>query len=68
MKYRHPEKRNNPISEYKKKPSWIRVKAPMGAKFNETKKIINQNNLVTVCEEASCPNIGECWKKNMLLL
>ena len=63
MKHRHPEKRNNVISEYIKKPKWIRVKAPIGIKFNEIKKILNKNNLVTVCEEASCPNIGECWEK-----
>ena len=62
MKYRHPEKRNNISSNYKKKPNWIRVKVPFGKDFLDTKKIIKKNNLVTVCEEAACPNIGECWK------
>tara|TARA_B100001123_G_C15221635_1_gene991480 strand:- start:304 stop:1242 length:939 start_codon:yes stop_codon:yes gene_type:complete len=64
MKYRHPEKRNNPISKYTKKPKWIRVKAPNGHKYFETSRIIKKHNLVTVCEEAACPNIGECWQKN----
>ena len=63
MKYRHPEKRNNPDSEILRKPSWIRVKAPVSLKYNQTKKIIKKNNVVTVCEEAACPNIGECWEK-----
>ncbi len=63
MKYRHPEKRNNPDSEILRKPSWIRVKAPVSLKYNLTKKIIKKNNVVTVCEEAACPNIGECWEK-----
>ena len=63
MKYRHPEKRRNKESPYLKKPHWIRVKAPSGKQFYDTKKIIKNNNLVTVCEEASCPNISECWNK-----
>ena len=63
MKHRHPEKRNNPDSEIIRKPSWIRVKAPISTKYNQTKKIIKKNNLITVCEEAACPNIGECWEK-----
>ena len=64
---RHPEKANRPDSEVLRKPSWIRAKAPgAGPKagvYAETKKIIKDNNLVTVCEEAACPNIGECWSK-----
>ena len=63
MKYRHPEKRNNDISDIKKKPNWIRVKAPIGNTYLKTRKIIKKNKLITVCEEASCPNIGECWEK-----
>ena len=63
MKYRHPEKRNNISSEFKKKPHWIRVKVPYGNEFLNTRKIIKKNELVTVCEEAACPNIGECWEK-----
>jgi len=63
MKYRHPEKRNNPESSFMKKPSWLRVKAPISIEFNKTKKTIKNHSLVTVCEEASCPNIGECWEK-----
>src|SRR3546814_2705694 len=46
-----------------RKPDWIRVKAPGSPVYTETKKIIRDNNLVTVCEEAGCPNIGECWSK-----
>ena len=63
MKYRHPEKRYNSIKNIQKKPSWIRVKAPISKNYFETKKIVKNNNLVTVCEEAACPNIGECWEK-----
>ena len=63
MKYRHPEKRNNINSKYLKKPNWIRVKAPVGSQYFETKEIVKKNKLVTVCEEAACPNIGECWQK-----
>ena len=68
MKYRHPEKRYNSIKNIQKKPSWIRVKAPISKNYFETKKIVKNNNLVTVCEEAACPNIGECWEKSMLPL
>ena len=63
MTVRHPEKvikHTNPIP---KKPPWIRVKAPTSNLFSATKSIIKKNRLVTVCEEASCPNIGECWEK-----
>ncbi len=63
MKHRHPEKINNIPTKYKKKPDWIRVKAPTSNKFFQTKKIIDKYKLVTVCEEAACPNISECWQK-----
>jgi lipoyl synthase len=61
MKPRHPEKVNNPINLIKKKPYWIRTKIIDSQNFFKTKKIINQKKLHTVCEEASCPNISECW-------
>ena len=63
MKVRHPEKINNKINLIPRKPSWIRVKAPNSSTFAFTKSLIKKNRLVTVCEEASCPNIGECWEK-----
>ena len=63
MKIRHPEKINNPIYPIKKKPNWIRSKLINSREFFLTKKIINNNNLVTVCQEANCPNITECWSK-----
>ena len=62
-KVRHPEKVNKPINPIKKKPDWIRSKIVDSQVFFETKKIVNQNNLVTVCQEANCPNITECWSK-----
>ena len=62
-KFRHPEKQNNPISPIKKKPNWIRSKLTNSREFFLTKSIVNQNNLVTVCQEANCPNITECWSK-----
>ena len=62
-KVRHPEKVNKPINPIKKKPDWIRSKIVDTQVFFETKKIVNQNNLVTVCQEANCPNITECWSK-----
>ena len=58
---RHPEKRNRPDSEILRKPDWLRVKAPGSAGYNETRQIVRSKSLHTVCEEASCPNIGECW-------
>jgi len=61
--FRHPEKRNRPDNPIQRKPSWIRVKAPGSPIYNETRKIVRDNNLHTVCEEASCPNIGECWSQ-----
>ena len=62
-KPRHPEKINKPVNPIKKKPDWIRSKIINSKVFFETKKIVNQNNLVTVCQEANCPNITECWSK-----
>ena len=58
---RHPEKRNRPDNPILRKPAWIRVKAPTSPQYAETKRIMRENRLVTVCEEAACPNIGECW-------
>jgi lipoyl synthase len=60
---RHPEKVNRTESEVLRKPDWIRVKAPGSPKWAQTSKIVRENKLVTVCEEAGCPNIGECWEK-----
>jgi lipoyl synthase len=60
---RHPEKAHRPDTEVLRKPDWIRVKAPGSAVYKETQQIVRENNLVTVCEEAGCPNIGECWSK-----
>jgi lipoic acid synthetase len=60
---RHPEKANRPDTPVARKPEWIRVKAPGSPVYNETQQIVRDNKLVTVCEEASCPNIGECWSK-----
>ena len=62
-KVRHPEKVNKPINPIKKKPEWIRSKIVDSQVFFQTKKVVNQNNLVTVCQEANCPNITECWSK-----
>ena len=61
---RHPEKAHKPDTEILRKPSWIRVKAPTSKGYNETRKIVKDKGLVTVCEEAACPNIGECWEKS----
>jgi lipoyl synthase len=58
---RHPEKAHRPDSAILRKPEWIRVKAPVGHAFAETKAIVREHGLHTVCEEAGCPNIGECW-------
>ena len=63
MKTRHPEKQNKPINPIKKKPDWIRSKLVNSKEFFLTKTIVNNNNLVTVCQEANCPNITECWSK-----
>ncbi len=63
MKTRHPEKVNKPINPIKKKPNWIRSKLTNSREFFLTKSIINQHKLKTVCQEANCPNISECWSK-----
>ncbi len=63
VKPRHPEKAHRPDQEVLRKPDWIRVKAPGSPAYSETAKIVRANKLVTVCEEAGCPNIGECWEK-----
>src|ERR1700712_1331253 len=60
---RHPEKAHRPDQPVAKKPDWIRVKAPGSPQFNATQEIVKQHGLVTVCQEAGCPNIGECWSK-----
>jgi len=60
---RHPEKAHRPDQEVLRKPDWIRVKAPTSRGYLETREIVKSNRLVTVCEEAGCPNIGECWDK-----
>lgn len=61
--HRHPEKRHKPDNPVQRKPEWIRVKAPTSPEYHETRKLMRNLNLVTVCEEAACPNIGECWKQ-----
>jgi lipoic acid synthetase len=58
---RHPEKAHRPDTDVLRKPEWIRVKAPVGAEYAATKAIVKEHGLHTVCEEAGCPNIGECW-------
>ena len=63
IKPRHPEKVKKPINPIKKKPEWIRSKLSDSKEFFLTKTVVNQNNLVTVCQEANCPNITECWSK-----
>jgi lipoic acid synthetase len=60
---RHPEKAHKPDNPIARKPDWIRVKAPVSKEYNETRKLMRALNLNTVCEEAACPNIGECWKQ-----
>jgi lipoic acid synthetase len=60
---RHPEKRNRPDNPIQRKPAWIRVKAPTSKQYFETRALMRGKNLTTVCEEAGCPNIGECWAK-----
>ena len=58
---RHPEKAHRPDSPVLRKPDWIRVKAPVSREYAQTKEIVREHRLHTVCEEAACPNIGECW-------
>ncbi len=60
---RHPEKANRPDNPIQRKPDWIRVKAPNHPIYHETRELMRANGLVTVCEEAACPNIGECWSQ-----
>ena len=60
---RHPEKAHRPDQPVLKKPDWIRVRAPGSPGFSQTRDIVREHGLVTVCEEAGCPNIGECWDK-----
>ena len=60
---RHPEKAKNAPQKPPPKPDWLRVKAPTSKGYRETQKIVREHNLITVCEEAACPNIGECWEK-----
>ena len=60
-KPRHPEKAGRPDTPVLRKPEWIRVKAPVSAAYAETRRIVREHGLTTVCEEAGCPNIGECW-------
>ena len=60
---RHPEKAGRPDNPIQRKPDWIRVRAPNHPVYHETRKLMRDNGLVTVCEEAACPNIGECWSQ-----
>ncbi|MDP7150884.1 MAG: lipoyl synthase [Paracoccaceae bacterium] len=60
---RHPEKAHRPDNAQPRKPDWIRVKAPTSKGYHETHRIMRENKLVTVCEEAGCPNAGECWSQ-----
>ena len=62
-KARHPEKAHRPDNDIQRKPDWIRVKAPGSREYVATREVVRANNLKTVCEEAACPNIGECWTK-----
>src|SRR5436190_23576466 len=61
---RHPEKQNRPETPILRKPEWLRVRAPGSPGYNATREIVKGHGLVTVCEEAACPNIGECWSKS----
>ena len=63
MKLRHPEKAHKPDNISPRKPDWIRVKAPVSREYHETRELMRALKLNTVCEEAACPNIGECWKQ-----
>jgi lipoic acid synthetase len=60
---RHPEKAHKPDKPIRRKPPWIRVKAPGSPVYHETRQVVREHNLHTVCEEAACPNIGECWSQ-----
>ena len=61
---RHPEKQARPDTPVLRKPEWLRVRAPGSAGYNATREVVKSHGLVTVCEEAACPNIGECWSQN----
>ena len=63
VSFRHPEKRNRPDAPVLRKPDWLRVRAPGSGQYNATKAIVKEKGLHTVCEEAACPNIGECWSQ-----
>ncbi len=63
MRLRHPEKAHKPDNPIRRKPPWIRVKAPGSPVYHETRQVVREHNLHTVCEEAACPNIGECWSQ-----
>ena len=63
LKVRHPEKAHRPDNPVARKPAWIRVKAPTSPEYHETRRLMRELSLNTVCEEAACPNIGECWKQ-----
>jgi lipoic acid synthetase len=60
---RHPEKAHRPDNPIQRKPAWIRVKAPNHPVYHETRELMRANRLTTVCEEAACPNVGECWSQ-----
>ena len=61
---RHREKQKNADNPMGKKPDWIKVRAPQGKVYDETREIVRKHKLTTVCEEAGCPNVGECWNKS----
>ena len=60
---RHPEKQARPDTPLLRKPEWLKVRAPGSPGYAATRRIVREHGLVTVCEEAGCPNIGECWEK-----
>jgi lipoic acid synthetase len=64
LRARHPEKQANPDTPVLRKPEWLRVRAPGSAGYNATREIVKTHGLVTVCEEAACPNVGECWSQS----
>jgi lipoic acid synthetase len=64
LRPRHPEKQNRPDTPVLRKPEWLRVRAPGSEGYAATREVVKQHGLVTVCEEAACPNIGECWSQN----
>ena len=61
---RHPEKQSRPDTPILRKPEWLRVRAPGSPGYNATRSIVKEHGLTTVCEEAACPNIGECWSQS----